>query len=133
MERRRRRNKGFSLIEILVALAILTIMATTVSIAAVKHIERAKKQKTQFQIAAISDHIKAYRINEQKYPEDLSDLVPEYVEKADGLLDGWNNEFGYACPGENGDFDLVSGGPDGSLDTTEDNINNWDVVEKNVQ
>ncbi|MFH1706992.1 MAG: type II secretion system protein GspG [Planctomycetota bacterium] len=132
MVRNDRRRRGFSLIEIIVALVILTIMSVTVSMAAVKHIQRAHKQKTIYQIGAIGDQVKIYRITEQKYPEELTDLVPEYVEKAEGLRDGWDNELRYSCPGENGDFDIVSGGPDGNLDTSEDNVNSWELSAKDA-
>jgi general secretion pathway protein G len=130
MVRNDRRRRGFSLIEIIVALVILTIMATVVSMASVKHIQRAHKQKSIYQISAIADQVKIYRINEKQYPQELTDLVPEYVEKADGLRDGWDNELRYQCPGEHGDFDIESGGPDGNLDSTEDNINSWDLTDK---
>jgi len=44
-------------------------------------------------------------------------------------FDAWKNPLRYRCPGlvNKSSYDLVSAGPDGNFDTTEDNIANYEL------
>lgn len=123
------RQKGFSLIELLVVLVILGILGTLVAPRIFGQLDKAKVQGAQNQIVAISQALDLFRLNTDDYPEQLLDLVeqPSDVEgwagpyiRRKALKDPWNNEWVYEVPGQHGDFDLYSLGADGQEGGEED-------------
>ena len=44
--------------------------------------------------------------------------------------DPWGNDYVYTCPGEHGDFDLLSYGADGQPGGTDENADITNYVEK---
>jgi general secretion pathway protein G len=123
------RQKGFSLIELLVVLVILGILGTLVAPRIFGQLDKAKVQGAQNQIVAISQALDLYRLNTDDYPETLLDLVEPpsdvagwagpYIRRK-ALHDPWNNEWVYEIPGQHGDFDLYSLGADGQEGGEED-------------
>lgn len=111
-QRRRRRNRGMTLIEILVVLAIIGLIVGGVSVVAFSALADSKVK------AAASDVIKLQAACEQfmlqkndKCPKTMADL------KAAGVVarvqkDPWGEEFQIVCPGEHGSVDVISYGPD---------------------
>ena len=133
MDRKRKRmperQKGFSLIELLVVMVILGILGTLVAPRIFGQLDKAKVQGAQNQIVAISQALDLFRLNTDDYPEALLDLVeqPSDVEgwagpyiRRKALKDPWNNEWVYMVPGQHGDFDLYSLGADGQEGGEED-------------
>lgn len=72
------RRSGFTLLEVLVVVAILVILATVASIAVTRNLDDARKSKAQLQAAAIAKAMEQYYINTNsgnQYPTTMQELV----------------------------------------------------------
>ncbi|MDX1527532.1 MAG: DUF4398 domain-containing protein, partial [Gammaproteobacteria bacterium] len=70
-----RRFPGFTLLELLVVLAILGLIATFAAPRALKWLAGAKSDSARIQIEALSTGIDLYRLEVGSYPPDLEALV----------------------------------------------------------
>lgn len=133
---RRRRRGGFTLIEVLLVLAILVIIASLAVMAYGPARRKAKADAARSQIGAFGSAIDLYNLSLDQYPPNLEALLapptdlPDtskwdgpYLDKTKIPLDPWNQEYRYVTPGNvNPDsYDLWSVGPDG-VDNTDDDI-----------
>ena len=123
-----RRQRGFSLIEILVVLVIMGLLISVVAPTVLNSADDARVQKVQADFKAIETALKIYRLDNFVYPSTEQGLValiePSTLEPAprnfkDGgylqemPLDPWGREYLYLSPGENSEVDLFSYGADG--------------------
>ena len=133
---RRRRNGGFTLVELLLVLVILALIGGLVLPGIIGKAEGAKIKAASSQIDRLSMGVEAYYLDTGTIPDDLSALVDDggvdgwngpYV-KASSLNDPWGREYVYQYPGEHGDFDIISYGPDGQPGGEDKNadINSWE-------
>jgi general secretion pathway protein G len=117
------RSRGFTLIEILVVMAIIGLIAAMVAPQVFKSLGGAKADAARAQLESLATSIDLYRLEVGKLPPDLDALIERpsgeerwngpYLRKQRVPLDPWDREFIYRAPGEHGDFDLVSLGADG--------------------
>lgn len=145
-KRRHKTEKGFTLIEMLVVIAILGILAGLVAPRIMAEPDKARVVKAKMQMESISTALHQYRLDNGIYPDTIQGLRA-LVEKPtsgriprnfpprgylDSLpLDPWENEFVYVQPGRHGDFDLTCLGADGvpGGEGVNKDINNWDERE----
>ncbi len=120
------RQKGFTLIEVMIVVAILGILATLVVVNVAGNTDKALVTATKSDLQAIKQALDLYKLDNYKYPTTelgLEALVvkpdtarnwPEggYLPKVP--LDKWDNPYVYISPGANGPFDLYSLGADGA-------------------
>jgi len=116
------RAGGFTLVEMLVVIAILAMIAAFAAPRALKWLSGAKADAARIQIEAIGTGIDLYRLEVGKLPPDLEALVKKpageerwngpYLKKASVPEDPWGNPYVYRQPGEHGEYDLLSRGAD---------------------
>jgi len=118
------RERGFTLIEILVVILIIGLLAAFVAPKYFGHVGTAKIKAAKAQIELFGTALDAYRLDTGKYPTSEEGLkaLREKPSNADGWqgpylpkeipVDPWNNAYIYKCPGEHGDYDLMSYGLD---------------------
>ncbi len=124
----RRKNacsrKGFTLIELLVVMVILSLLAAFVGTDFFKHIGKSKQGAAKTQIEMFGTALDSFRLSVGRYPttaEGLqalranpgADLWDGPYLKKDVPMDPWGKPYIYNCPGQHGDYDLVSLGADG--------------------
>ena len=139
----RKRRSGFTLVEILVVVVILGLLATLVIPRVIGRGEEAKRTATLVQIRALEQALDLYKLDNGFYPtteQGLEALVskpsgmPEPMNfRKDGYMkkvpvDPWGRPYVYRSPGEHGETDILSFGPDGAEGGEEDDrdITNWE-------
>lgn len=136
------KQRGFSLIEILVVLVIMGLLISVVAPTVLNSADDARIQKVRADFKAIETALKIYRLDNYLYPSTEQGLValvePSSLEpeprnfKSGGYLsevpvDPWGREYLYLSPGENGEVDIYSLGADGlpGGDGQNADIGNW--------
>ena len=117
--------EGYTLLELLVVLAIIALLIGFVAPKMMGYLGRAKVDAAKVQLHNVSTAIELYRLDTGAYPteaEGLRALLEKpgavdhwngpYLTRADGILDPWGQPFIYKQPGQHGDYDLMSYGAD---------------------
>lgn len=127
--KRNRRTKGFTLIELMVVILIISMLAGFVAPNVLKRMGKAKTDLAKPRMAIIENAIKAFEFDCGRLPDESEggleallvappDLEGKwngpYIKKSQ-LLDPWGNEYVYISEGQVniGSFDLISYGADG--------------------
>ena len=120
-----KRQRGFTLIELMVVLSILAMLAALVVPRLFKNVDKGKVNAAKAQISALESALDSYRLDVGSYPTTQMGLEalqtkPAGVEKWDGPylkkevpVDPWGHAYVYKSPGDHGDYDLMSYGADG--------------------
>ena len=139
-----KRQKGFTLIEIMVVVVILGILAALVVPQVMSRPDQAKVTVAKGDIKAVAAALDMYKLDNHRYPttnQGLESLVEAptlpplaanynkegYIKRLPA--DPWGNDYVLVNPGEHGAYDLLSAGPDGEMGT-EDDITNWGLSKK---
>jgi general secretion pathway protein G len=135
------KQRGFTLLEVMVVIVIIGLLGSVVVQNLMGNMDTAKIQKAVQDINALETSLSMYKMDNYKYPsteQGLEALVEEtdveplprrfpnggYVKRLPD--DPWGNEYQLLNPGENGDIDIFTMGPDGEPGT-EDDIGNWNL------
>lgn len=138
------RSGGFTLIEVMVVVAILAILAAVVVPRVMDEPAKARRAKARQDIRAIESAMDLYKLDNFRYPttdQGIEALVskpsggPEPKNyKEGGYLrqvptDPWGNPYQYLNPGEHGEIDIYSFGADGAPGGQDENadIGNWNI------
>ncbi|MFT4924733.1 MAG: general secretion pathway protein G [Phenylobacterium sp.] len=133
------KQAGFTLLEVMVVIVIIGTLAGMVVPSLMQNREDASIQTAAIEIKTIETAMKMYKLKNNFYPSteqglealvnqtDVEPIPRNFPE--DGFLsemprDPWNNDYLLVSPGEMGNIDIFSMGPDGTADT-EDDIGNW--------
>ena len=133
-------QKGFTLIEVMIVVVILSILAAIIVPKIMERPEQARITGAKADIRTLETALNLYRLDNHQYPstdQGLEALVtkpsgdPEPKNwKEDGYIprmpkDPWGNPYQYLNPGSHGKIDIFSTGPDGIV--SDDDIGNWNI------
>ena len=121
---RRRHCRPFTLIEIMIVVVIIGMLAALVGPNIIGNLDKTKVKSTKAQLINLKNAVQQFYMDMSSYPARLDDLLVNpgndkwdgpYLEAKNLPKDGWNNDFQYACPGQdNMPFDITSFGADKS-------------------
>lgn len=131
IQKEKRRQGGFTLIEILIVVIIIGLIASLVAPNLIGRYERSKEEIAKAQVEMLSSGVLSFKLDVDRYPVSLEELAKStspkwrgpYVSKQTIPKDPWGQDYLYKAPGEHGPFDLYSLGPNGKLD--EKSPRNW--------
>ena len=133
------KQKGFTLLELLVVMVIIGILAGFVAPRYFAQVGKSQVRAASAQIDALDKALDQYRIDMDRYPSSeegldaLTNAPPNdpawtgpYLKKA-VPLDPWGHPYVYVSPGSHGDVDILSFGKDGQPGGSGENadISNW--------
>lgn len=139
----RRKQDGFTLIELMVVIVILSILAVYMAPRLVGRDDQARQMRAKVDMEALETALKLYRLDTGRYPtteQGLEALIEKpdgvdnwreggYIEKKRLLKDPWGNDYVYLNPGTRGDYDIISYGADGEPggEGVNADIKNWEI------
>ena len=136
------RQRGFTLIEIMVVIVILGVLAALVVPKIMSRPDEARVVAAKHDISAIGQALKLYKLDNGSYPSTEQGLkaliakpsvapVPNNW-KTGGYLDKlpqdpWGRDYQYLSPGVKGEVDVFSFGADGAVggEGTDADIGSW--------
>ena len=132
---------GFTLMEMILVLAIISLLLGAGVFTMLNVVEDAKLQRAAADLETLETNLVRYQTMALRYPtteqglnalvnRPSSEPIPrKWTKKMEesALYDPWGNPYQYANPGNNNPtgFDLWSMGPD-NTNATEDDIGNWE-------
>jgi general secretion pathway protein G len=138
--RRRRAELGFTLVEILVVIAIIGLIMALVGPRVINYLSESKVKATRIQIESFASALDLFHLDVGRYPttsEGLAALAQRpggeaswngpYLRGGAVPSDAWGHAYLYRSPGEHGPYDIISYGADGregGAGTAED-ITTW--------
>ena len=140
------KSQGFTLLEILVVVFILSLLAAIVAPRIIGRTDDARIAEAKVQIRNFETALKLFKMDNGFYPDTQQGLdalveksssgrIPQhyreggYLEQKKIPQDPWGNPYLYVSPGLYGDFDLLSYGADGKEggEGKDGDIRNWDL------
>jgi general secretion pathway protein G len=125
MRKLRRGESGFTLLELLVVLAIMGMLAAIIAPQVIKYLGSSKTATAKIQIQNVMAALELYRLDVGRYPtgqEGLQSLVVApptapswngpYLKKDSALKDPWGVPYVYQIPGQHGEVDVFTLGQD---------------------
>ncbi len=137
-----RRHAGFTLIELMVVIAILAVLASLIVPKVVNRPDEARVVAARQDIATLMQALNMYRLDNRRYPtteQGLRALVEKptaapvpnnwksYLERLPN--DPWGTPYQYLNPGIRSEIDVMSFGADGRPggDGVDADIGSWDL------
>ena len=133
-----KRNRAFSLIELMLVLVILSVLAALVAPRFIGTSEEGRVKAATVDLGTFKQALERFNIHCARFPtntEGLKALIEDpgnasgwngpYLDEDRVPKDPWGNEYNYEQPGKHRkDYDIYSNGPDGKV-SNEDDITNW--------
>lgn len=136
MKKDRKYERGFTLIEIMIVLAIMGLIFSFVGVNLIGRLKESKGQAAKIQIANFQQALQAYYLDSGMYPNTAQGLhalvqkpsagrVPDkypqegYLRNKNLPKDPWNRDYRYECE-DYQNYAIISNGPDGEPNTEDD-------------
>jgi len=120
------RDAGFTLLELLVVLAILGLLAAIVGPQVMKYLDSSKSQSARVQAKNVAAALNLFKLDASRFPtaeEGVNALIKQpanvpnwngpYLPEQSAIIDPWGRPYLLRIPGEHGDIDVYSLGSDG--------------------
>jgi general secretion pathway protein G len=114
-------RRGFTLLEMMVVVAILVVLAGTGGVIYLRFLEDARKDTAKAQTRILAQTAAAYQVKYGEYPPSLESLTQPTADggkpylEASALIDPWGRAYQYAVPGSHhpatAEPDIWSQGP----------------------
>lgn len=118
-------DAGFTLLELLIVMAILALLGTLGVIQLTGYLGQARTDTARLQLDQLVTALDLFRIDNGRLPtseEGLRALIDRpaeaqrwrgpYLRKPEAIVDPWGKQFMYVRPGQHGEYDLASFGAD---------------------
>jgi general secretion pathway protein G len=140
MMRRKNSERGFTLLELLVVLAIMGLLAAIVGPQVIRYLGSSRSQTARIQVKNVAAALELYRLDVGGYPtpeQGLNALVAAppgvptwngpYLPQASNLVDPWGVPYQFRAPGKHGDVDVFTLGSDKAEGGTGEakDVGNW--------
>jgi len=138
------RDAGFSLLELMVVVVILSVLALVIVPRVIDRPDQARAVRARTDITSIASAVKFYRLDNLRYPSTdqglaalvspptVAPLAPNWA--TGGYMDRmprdpWGQPYHYLSPGVHGDFDIFSYGANGQAggEGADADIGSWDL------
>ncbi len=131
-------EKGFTLIEVLVVLAIIGLIMGLAAPRVLSYLSSSKEKAAHLQIQSLSAALELYYLDMGRYPNSDEGLQALMVKPATQAAswngpylkgqtlpsDPWGHPYIYRYPGQHDAYDIVSVGPSGQEGST-DSVTSW--------
>ena len=143
---RQNSDRGFTLLEIIIVVFILSLLVAIVAPRIIGRTDEARVTAAKIQIRNFETALKLFKLDNGFYPDTQQGLdaliekpatgrIPQkykeggYLEQKKISPDPWGNPYIYVSPGLQGDFDILSYGADGKEggEGKDADIKNWDL------
>jgi general secretion pathway protein G len=143
---RQNSDRGFTLLEIIIVVFILSLLVAIVAPRIIGRTDEARVTGAKIQIRNFETALKLFKLDNGFYPDTQQGLdaliekpatgrIPQkykeggYLEQKKIPLDPWGNPYIYVSPGLQGDFDIISYGNDSKEggEGKDADIKNWDL------
>jgi len=137
---------GFTLLEIVIVIAILSLLVGMLAPNILGRVDQARVATARTDISTIMQALELYKLDNHDYPstqQGLAVLTTNTLGQHDGIQqiagtylkqsgipkDPWSGEYLYLSPGQHGPFDVYSLGADGKEDGVGINadIGSWEL------
>lgn len=133
-------EQGFTLVELLIVMAILVLLAGIVAPRVMGYLGSSRIKAAKVQIQSLSTSLELYRLDTGRYPSSNEGLVAlvrkpnetgnwngPYLQSRNTPTDPWGAPFIYRSPGKHGAFEIISLGADGKSNGDGENqdVTSW--------
>lgn len=118
------RESGMTLLEIMIVLALIALITSTLGVAIVHRYRDGQLRAAQLQVRQIASGVQQFLVTTNQCPS-VDDLVARRLVTA-APRDPWGQAISIRCPGQHDPdgADIVSHGPD-QKEGTDDDIRSW--------